>query len=104
MGLRITVPREEIVAFCHRRGIRRLSMFGSVLRDDFSPDSDVDVLVDFERGVDLGLLEIISIENELSEILGRKVDFADREEVERSGNYLRRREILDTAETVYVAR
>jgi len=103
MGLKIAVPQAEIEAFCRRHGIRHLSLFGSVLRDDFGPDSDVDVLVDFDRGVDLGLLEIVSIENELSAILGRKADLVDREEVERSENYIRRRHILSTAETVYVA-
>ena len=103
MNLKITVPQAEIEAFCRRHYIRRLALFGSVLRDDFGPDSDVDVLVDFDRGVDLGLLEIVAIENELSAILGRKVDLADREEVERSDNYIRRRHILCTAETVYAA-
>ena len=103
MGFEIGVPQEEIEAFCRRHRIGRLSLFGSVLRDDFGPDSDVDVLVDFDRGVDLGLLEIVSMEIELSEILGRKVDLVDREEVRRSGNYIRRRHILSTAETVYVA-
>ncbi len=103
MNLKITVPQGEIEAFCRRHHIRRLSLFGSVLREDFGPDSDVDVLVDFEGGVDLGLLEIVSIESELSTILGRKVDLVDREEVERSDNYLRKRRILNTAETVYVA-
>ncbi|MDI9432575.1 MAG: nucleotidyltransferase domain-containing protein [Planctomycetota bacterium] len=103
MGLKISVPRGEIEAFCRRHRIGRLSLFGSVLRDDFGPDSDVDVLVDFDRGVDLGLREIVSMELELSEILGRKADLVDREEVRRSGNYLRRRHILSTAETVYVA-
>ena len=103
MGSKIAIPKELIEAFCRRHGIRRLSLFGSVLRDDFGPDSDVDVLVDFDRGVDLGLLEIVSIENELSAILGRKADLVDREEVERSENYIRRRHILSTAETVYVA-
>jgi uncharacterized protein len=102
MGLRIAIPRVEIEAFCRQHHIQRLALFGSVLRDDFSPDSDVDVLVDFDRGVDLGLLEIVSIENELSALLGRKVDLADREEVERSDNYIRRRHILNTAETVYL--
>jgi len=103
MSLKITIPKESIEAFCRRHGIRRLALFGSVLREDFGPDSDVDVLVDFDRGVDLGLLEIVAIENELSAILGRKVDLADREEVERSENYIRRRHILGTAETVYAA-
>lgn len=103
MGLQIGVPQEEIEAFCRRHRIRRLSLFGSVLRDDFGPDSDVDVLVDFDRGVDMGLLEIVSMERELSEILRRKADLVDCEEVRRSGNYIRRRHILSTAETVYVA-
>lgn len=103
MGLKIAIPKETIEAFCRRHHIQRLSLFGSVLRDDFGPDSDVDVLVDFDRGIDLGLLEIVSIENDLSVILGRKVDLADREEVERSDNYIRRRHILSTAETVYAA-
>lgn len=103
MGLKIGVPQEDIEAFCRRHRIRRLSLFGSVLREDFGPDSDVDVLVDFDQGIDLGLVEIVSMERELSEILGRKVDLVDREEVRRSGNYIRRRHILSTAETVYVA-
>lgn len=104
MGLQIAIPQKEIEAFCRRHRIWRLSLFGSVLRDDFGPDSDVDILVEFDHGVDLGLLEIVSMENELSDILGRKADMVDREEVQRSGNYLRRRHILNTAEAVYVAR
>lgn len=104
MSPKIAVPQAEIEAFCRRHRIRRLALFGSVLREDFGPDSDVDVLVDFEQGLDLGLLEIVSMEDELSALLGRKVDLVDREEVERSENYIRRRHILETAETVYVAR
>ena len=101
MGIRIKIPDEKVSEFCRRNHIRNLALFGSVLRDDFRADSDVDVLVDFNRNVDLGLLEIISIENELSEILGRKADLVDREEVEQSGNYIRKRHILNTAETIY---
>ncbi len=103
MGLKIAIPQEAIEAFCRRHRIRRLSLFGSVLRDDFRPDSDVDVLVDFDQNVALGLLEIVAMENELSDILGRKADLVDRQEVEQSSNYIRRRHILNTAETVYVA-
>jgi hypothetical protein len=103
MHLKIAIPQEAIEAFCRRCRIRRLSLFGSVLRDDFRPDSDVDVLVDFDQDVDLGLLEIVAMENELSDILGRKADLVDRQEVEQSDNYIRRRHILSTAETVYVA-
>ena len=71
---RINVPQHEIAAFCRRHHIRRLSLFGSVLRDDFDAESDVDVLVEFEAGTRVGLLRLAGIEIELSELLGRKVD------------------------------
>jgi hypothetical protein len=70
---RIAVPQEPIAAFCRQHHIRRLAFFGSVLRDDFRPDSDLDVLVEFEPGFVPGL-EFFALEDELSEILGRKVD------------------------------
>jgi uncharacterized protein len=70
---RIVVPKESIADFCRRYRIRRLSLFGSVLREDFGPDSDVDVLVEFEPGTRVGL-KFFAIERELSEMLGRKVD------------------------------
>jgi predicted nucleotidyltransferase len=69
----IEVPKEHIVEFCRQHRIRRLSLFGSVLREDFGPESDVDVLVEFEPGTRVGL-KFFDIERELSEILGRKVD------------------------------
>ena len=71
--VRIDVPKERIAEFCKRNGIRRLALFGSVLRNDFGPDSDVDVLVEFEPGTRMGL-RFFSLEIELSQILGRKVD------------------------------
>ena len=73
MSARIDIPKDEIVAFCQRNHIRRLALFGSVLRDDFTPESDVDVLVGFEPGQTLGL-EFITMQDELSDILGRQVD------------------------------
>ena len=69
----ISVPTDKIADFCRRHHIRRLSLFGSVLRDDFRPDSDVDVLVEFESGHVPGLA-FFGMEQELSEILGRRVD------------------------------
>ena len=69
----VPVDREGIAAFCRRNHIRRLALFGSVLRPDFRPDSDVDVLVEFERGHTPGL-RFFTMERELSEIMGRKVD------------------------------
>jgi len=74
MGARIPIDRERIAEFCRRNHIRKLSLFGSVLRDDFRPDSDVDVLVEFEPGAVVGLIRLAGMEIELSEMLGRKVD------------------------------
>jgi uncharacterized protein len=73
MALKINIPEEKIVVFCRRNRIHKLAFFGSVLRDDFSPESDVDVLVEFETGAQVGL-GFFKMEQELSEILGRKVD------------------------------
>ena len=73
MSVKIDIPKEKIAAFCRRNRIRRLALFGSVLRDDFKPESDVDVLVDFEPGARVGL-RFFSMEQELSEIVGSEVE------------------------------
>lgn len=73
MSTRVPIDRRRLAEFCRRHHIRRLAFFGSVLRDDFGPDSDIDVLVDFEPGHVPGL-GFFSMEEELSQILGRKVD------------------------------
>ena len=70
----IPIPLDRVVAFCRRHGVRRLALFGSVLRSDFTPTSDVDVLVEISSGGGIGLFEFAGMENELSSILGRKVD------------------------------
>ncbi len=70
----IPIPQDALADFCHKHHIRKLSLFGSVLRDDFTPDSDVDVLVEFEEEHIPGLIRFSGMELELSEILGRKVD------------------------------
>lgn len=69
----IQIPIEQIMEFCRRNSIRKLSLFGSVLRDDFRPESDVDVLVEFESGKTPGL-SFFAMQDELSELLGRKVE------------------------------
>jgi predicted nucleotidyltransferase len=74
MPVQIEIPHEPLAAFCRQNGIRRLSLFGSVLRDDFQPDSDIDVLVEFEPGAVVGLFDIARMERELSQLLGRSVD------------------------------
>lgn len=73
MKAKIEIPKETLVEFCRRNHIRRLAFFGSVLRDDFTPESDVDVLVEFEPGARVGL-RFFGMERELSEILKHKVD------------------------------
>ena len=98
MSAKIPIPREKIAEFCRRHHIRRLSLFGSVLRDDFGPDSDVDVLVEFETGHVPGLA-FFGMEAELSQILGRKVDLSTLQFLSR---YFRD-EILNEAEQQYVA-
>ena len=71
---KIDIPQEEIAAFCRRYHVRRLAFFGSVVRDDFTPTSDVDVLVEFEPNTRVGLIGFAGMENELSRLIGRKAD------------------------------
>ncbi len=103
MTARIAIRPDDLAAFCRRWRIAEVGLFGSVLRDDFGPDSDVDVLVRFESGVRHSLLDLVAMEDELAATLGRKTDLVVRDDVERSPNYIRRRTILDSAETIYAA-
>ncbi len=100
---RIEIPKEKIAAFCEKYHIRRLSLFGSALREDFRPDSDVDVLVSFAGDARWSLFDLVTMQEELQGILGREVDLIEREAVEQSENYIRRRHILQTEEPIYVA-
>lgn len=72
--MQIKFSQDDIAAFCHRHHIRRLALFGSVLRDDFTPESDVDVLVEFEPDARVGLITLAGMEIELSQLLGRPVE------------------------------
>ncbi|MDE0262343.1 MAG: nucleotidyltransferase family protein [Bryobacterales bacterium] len=101
MNLRIDTPRDQIAAFCGRWQVTELALFGSVLREDFGPDNDIDVLVRFDRQARHTLLDIGETENELGQILGRDVDLVERTAIERSRNYIRRKANLDSAETIY---
>ena len=96
--------KETLTAFCRRHAIRELALFGSVLREDFRPDSDVDMLVEFEPEARHGLLDLAGMQAELEQILGRKVDLMEKSAVEKSRNYIRRKAILSSAETVYASR
>ncbi len=99
----IDIPEAEVSAFCKRWRVTELALFGSVLRDDFGPDSDIDVLIQFESEPTPGLFGIVRMERELSELFGRPVDLVTRGAVENSRNYIRRKAILDSARVVYAA-
>ena len=98
---RIAMPNEQIAAFCKQRQIVELALFGSVLRDDFGPESDIDVLVTFAPSARWSLLDLVRMQEELSAVLGRNVDLVERTAVEQSENYIRRRHILQSLEPVY---
>jgi len=94
----ISMPADKVAEFCKRNGIRKLSLFGSALRDDFRPDSDIDLLVEFREGVTPSLLDLSRMERELSVIVGdRKVDLRTPGELSR---YFRD-EVLSTASVQY---
>jgi len=97
MPARLALDAAQIEAFCRRHHIRKLALFGSVLRDDFRPDSDVDVLVEFEPGQTVGLIRLVGIEHELSELLGRRVDLRKPGDLSR---YFRQ-QVVDAAEVLY---
>lgn len=98
MPARIDIPREEIAEFCRRNRVRRLALFGSVIRDDFTPQSDVDMLVEFEPGYAAGFV-FFQMRRELTAMLGREVDM----HTAASLSPYFRQEVLDEAEEIYVA-
>ena len=102
--IRVELPRSKISEFCQKWKIAEFALFGSVLRDDFRPDSDVDVLVTFTPAAHWSLLDLVKMEEELGTMIGHKVDLVERRAIEQSENYIRRRHILSSAEPVYVAR
>ncbi len=97
MAARIEIPHDQIAEFCKRNHIRRMALFGSVIRDDFTPESDVDILVEFAPGRAPGFA-YFDMERDLSEMLGRKVDLNTPSELSK---YFRQ-EVLAEAEDIYV--
>ncbi len=101
--IQIDVPNEEITAFCRQWKIAELALFGSVLREDFRPESDVDVLVTFGPEADWSFEHLLHMKEELEALFGRSVDFIEKRLVDESPNYIRRKHILTHMETIYVA-
>lgn len=104
MTAHISLDEERLAAFCRRWKIAELALFGSVLRDDFGADSDVDVLVRFMSDAKHGLFGLVRMREELKDVLGREVDLVERSAIEKSRNYIRRKAILSSAETIYATR
>lgn len=101
--MNVDIPHEFIKDYCRRWKIREFALFGSVLRDDFRPQSDVDVLVSFDPDANWSLLDQVRMEEELGQKLGRNVDIINKQAIERSKNWIRRREILKTAKVYYAS-
>lgn len=99
MNAKITIDREKIAAFCSRWQIAELALFGSVLRDDFAPESDVDVLVTFEPGERWSLFDVVEMKRDLADILGREADLVLKENLV---NPFRRHHILKTKKVIHV--
>ncbi len=104
MRPRLDVNPQALASFCEKWRIARLAVFGSALRPDFGPSSDVDLLVTPKAGVIWSLFEEVDMREELSRLIGRRVDLVVRGAVERSRNRIRREEILSTAEPLFVSR
>jgi len=101
MKVQIKIPNKRLARFCRAWQITELALFGSVLRADFGPDSDVDVLVRFDEKARHTLFDLVHMEGELQAIFGRKIDLVSRRGIEASRNHLRRKAILKSAEVVY---
>jgi hypothetical protein len=97
----VTAETAAALTGYHIQHIRRLALSGSVLRDDFGPDSDVDVLVEFEEGIHYTFKDLDIMEAELAAVFGLPVDLVDRMAIEQSSNYIRRKAILRSAEIVH---
>ena len=95
---------EQIAAFCRKWGIREFAVFGSVLRSDFAPESDIDFLATFQEGRKPKWPRMLDMRDELSALAGRPVDIIERKNVECSENYIKRKHILQSAQVIYVER
>lgn len=97
------LAKQEVVKFCQKWQVTEFALFGSILRDDFSAASDVDILVTFDSQAKQSLFDLIQIRAELKQLLGRKVDVLTRKSVEQSHNWLRKQNILNSIRVIYVS-
>jgi len=103
-ALAIELPQDVIEDFCRRWQIAELAVFGSILRDDFGPKSDIDFLVTFAPESTWSLMDTVGMQQELEDLLGRRVDFISRRGMEQSRNWIRKKAILESERPYYVSR
>ena len=101
---KINISKKQIADFCQRWLIREFCLFGSVLREDFHPNSDLDILVAFAPEADWSLFDHLQMEQELAKLLGRKIDLFSKRAIAENHNWMRRMEILNTAQVIYATR
>lgn len=102
MSIQIPIDYDKIADFCQKWKITEFALFGSVLRDDFQQDrSDVDVLVSFDQDAHWTLFDLVDVEDSLSILFARKVDLIEKQSIEKSRNYLRKKEILQSYRVIY---
>lgn len=101
--IQIEIPYDQIADFCKRWKIQEFALFGSVLREDFGPDSDIDVLITHTSDAKWNLYDLVHMTEELEAIFGRKVDILNRQGIERSDNHLLRQIILNSARIIHAA-
>jgi predicted nucleotidyltransferase len=99
----IDFHEQQLHEFCHRWKVTEFALFGSILNEDFNPESDIDILVTFSPETHWSLFDLVTMQNELETILGNEVDLVERSALERSANYIRRKSILDSMEIIYAA-
>jgi predicted nucleotidyltransferase len=100
---RLEISDEQLIAFCEKWQIEKLEVFGSALRNDFGPHSDIDVLVTFAADAHWTLFDVVHAEDDFKQLIGRKVDLIERSAIEESPNWIRRKHILGTARVIYAA-
>jgi hypothetical protein len=100
MKIQISLPFEKITEFCKARHVKELSLFGSVLREGFKPESDVDVLVSFEPGASVNLMDLVEMQDELKFLLNREVDLVEKEAL---SNPFLKYSILSQKQIIYAA-
>jgi predicted nucleotidyltransferase len=98
---RLGINPKQLQAFCQKAKITELCLFGSILRDDFRPDSDLDILVTFTPNINMSLLQFVDLECQLKDLLRRDVDLIEKSVVEKDFNWIRRQEILNNYQVIY---